>query len=275
MQNRHADLDNIITQKPVPPSNSERPKARPIQTSTRQSMSYVTVAGIQSDTSWREQDFVKESVKELVSNCHDFLRETYPNGTKETNKIQVQLKIDTIPTESEYYKRIVARIAVRNTNIDNVPVFEDLKPIFDYTLFVSTKRNQHKISSGALGDFLKRSLGMGYALWTNDYNREDSVTTNDIQWSEPVILRHNNTENKVFLHVNWDKQEYYPIFSEPTEYDAPDFTEVEVALPIDSTSNDYWRDNIDFIIKQVQEYIKRAKIAKSNVDLSLIVIRGI
>ena len=78
---------------------------------------------------------------------------------------------------------------------------------------------------------------MGYALWTSNYNREYSITANIKQWSEPVIIRHNDKEDKVFLHVDWDNQAYWPIFSDPIDYDAPDFTEVEVALPIDSTAN--------------------------------------
>jgi hypothetical protein len=270
-ENRHADLGSKIAQKEAdPPINKQQKpttiKPSPIWTSTKQSMSYVTVAGIQSDTSWQEQDWPKESTKELISNANDSINDNYPTGTKITNKIHVRIKIDSLP-EDQHNKRIIIRIAVRNSNIDDIPVFEDLPPIFDYTSFVSTKRHQHKISSGALGDFLKRSLGMGYASWTNGYNRENSLTANDKQWPEPVIFRHNGQEQKVFLHVDWDNQAYWPVFSDPVDYNAPDFTEVEIALPIDSTRNDYWRDNVNWHLKQIEKYIRNTKIAKTDIDL--------
>jgi hypothetical protein len=270
-RNQHVDLDSKIEQKQGSPSTDRKQKRKPkgslVWTSTKQSMSYVTVGGIQSDTSWQERDWPKESMKELISNAYDFFGDSYPNGTKETRKIAVRVKIDSILDGDR--KKIIIRIAVRNSNVDNITVFEDLQPIFDYTRFVSTKRHQHKISSGALGDFLKRGLGMGYASWTNGYNREYSLTANDKQWPEPVIFRHNGQERKVFLHVDWDNQAYWAIPSDPTNYDAAtDFTEVEIALPIDSTENDYWRGNVEWIINEMKNYIKRTRIAKANDDLS-------
>ena len=218
------------------------------------------------DASWQECDWLRETVKELISNANDFLREAYPNGTKETRKIAVRVKIDSISDGTQ--KRIIMRITVRNSNVKNIAVFDNLEQIFDYTRFYSTKRHQHKISSGALGDFLKRSLGMGYALWTSSYQREYSLVANSKQWPEPVILRHNGKEDKIFFHVDWDNQAYWPIFSDPIDYDAYDFTEVEVALPIDSTSNDHWRNNVERVINQMQAYVRRTEIAKVNTDLT-------
>ena len=52
-------------------SNSVRPPA--IWTTTKQSMSYVTIRGIESDTSWPVQEWPKQSAKELISNAYDFL----------------------------------------------------------------------------------------------------------------------------------------------------------------------------------------------------------
>jgi hypothetical protein len=109
---------------------------------------------------------------------------------------------------------------------------------------------------------------MGYASWTSGYNREYSLTANDKQWPEPVTFRHNGQECKVFLHVDWDNQGYWPIFNDPTDYDAPYFTEVEIALPIDSTANEYWKDNIKWVIDEMRKYIRNTKIAKTNADLS-------
>ena len=147
----------------------------------------------------------------------------YHDGTKETRKIDVFVKIDSILDEDivdKDKKRTVIRILVRNSNIDNIPVFENLEAVFNYTQFHSTKRNQHREVSGALGDYLKRGLGMGYALWTNDFNRE-SLTANSKQWPEPIILRFNGQEHKVFLEVDWDNQAYGPKYEQHREYNAP------------------------------------------------------
>ena len=118
-------------------------------------------AGIESELSRPKVEWPKEIMIQLIGNAWDLLQDNYPNGTKETRKIGVRLKIDSIHDGDA--RRIVIRIAVRNSNVDNLPVFEDIEQIFDYTKFHSTKRNQHRIVTGALGDFLKRIPGMGYA----------------------------------------------------------------------------------------------------------------
>ena len=87
-------------------------------------------------------------------------------------------------------------VAVRNSNVDNIPVFEDLDRIFDFNVWHSTKRNQHRMTCGSLGDALKRSLGMGYASWTKDYNA--SETFEDKQWEQPVIVRCNGKEFRAY-----------------------------------------------------------------------------
>ena len=76
---------------------------------------------------------------------------------------------------------------------------------------------------------------MGYACWTEDYDKErkDSAVAADKQWPEPVIIRHNGEEDWVFLHVEWDKQEYRPNIIDSIEYGAPKSTEVQVTLPLD------------------------------------------
>ena len=105
---------------------------------------------------------------------------------------------------------------------------------------------------------------MGYASWTANCTREISLT--EKQWLEPVIIRHNGCEDKVVIHVNWDEQDYWPVFADRIEYDAPDFTEVEVALPIESTENNYWRDNVRWAINQIKGYFQKNKIGKTNTE---------
>jgi hypothetical protein len=267
-QNLHGDsITKNSSKKGGAPST--RRKA-PIWTSTKQSMSYLTISGIESELSRPIVGWPKEIMIQLIGNAWDSLQDNYPNGTKETRKIEVRIKIDSIL--DGFVRRPVIRIAVRNSNVDNLPVFEDVEQIFDYTKFHSTKRNQHRMVTGALGDFLKRILGMGYACWTEDYDKErkDSAVAADKQWPEPVIIRHNGEEDWVFLHVEWDKQEYWPIISHSVEYGAPKFTEVEVTLPLDAILKKLGDRNrgISYILNDMKNYFHRNKIGKSNTEFT-------
>jgi hypothetical protein len=75
-------------------------------------MSYVTIRGIESDTSWPVQDWPKESTKELISNAYDFLRDYYPDGTREIRKIAVFLKLDSILDDSSrnYSQKLLVKL---------------------------------------------------------------------------------------------------------------------------------------------------------------------
>lgn len=133
-----------------------------------------------------------------MDNSYGFFKVYYRNTSVDARKIVTRVRIDTATTTQPK----ILRIAVRNSNINNIPVFEDLDGIFDYDNWVSTKRNQHRMTAGGLGDFLKRVLGMGYASWTSNDNPEDSFE--DKLWAEPVILRFDGKEYKVFIIVNND-----------------------------------------------------------------------
>jgi hypothetical protein len=269
--NRHVDSQNKITKKVhggTDPNDVQPPAA--IWTTTKQSMSYVTVRGIESDTSWPVHEWPKQSAKEQISNAYDFLRDHYPDETKETRKIAVFVKIESILDEDSVDRdkeRTVIRILVRNSNVENIPVFENLEAIFNYTQFHSTKRNQHREVSGALGDFLKRGLGMGYALWTNDFDRE-SLTANSKHWPEPIILRYNGQERKVFLEVDWDNQAYGPKYGPTREYNAPDFTEVQVTLPLDYILKVKPEYGKQWILDDIRGYFNRNKIGNTNTEFS-------
>jgi hypothetical protein len=234
----------------------------PAWTATKQFANYITVRSIELATSWREQDWPKQSTKELMNNAYDFLNDYYPNGAREARKIVLRLKIDSIMDESE--RRIILHILVRNSNVNEFTVFEKLEPIFDYTQLYSTKRHQHRIMTGALGDFLKRALGMGYASWTASQNEESSFE--DKQWKEPLILRYNGQEHKVFIVVEGEVPKCF--FSKPINCNARNFTEVEIALPIESTLNISWKENVERVLGQIEEYFERNRIGKTNTDFS-------
>jgi len=153
---RHVESDKGIVKKPRHPSPSPAPK--PIRTKTPVAMDYFSVRGIESQTSYLQYQWPLFIAKELMDNSYDWFNECYHNNAKSDRKIMLRV----------WHIDIGIRIAVRNSNIDNLPVLDDLKSTFDFRLWDSTKRNQHKDGTGALGDALKRSLGMGYAKWTEN-----------------------------------------------------------------------------------------------------------
>jgi hypothetical protein len=268
-QDLHGDLGTKNSSKKGGGPSTKR-KA-PIWTSTKQSMSYLTISGIESELSRPVVEWPKEIMIQFIGNAWDSLQDSYPEGTKETRKIGVRIKIDSVL--DGVARRVVIRIAVSNSNVDNLPVFENIEQIFDYTKFHSTKRNQHKMVTGALGDFLKRSLGMGYACWTEDYDKErkDSAAAADKQWPEPVIIRHNGEEDWVFLHVEWDKQEYWPKMKHSIEMDAPILTEVQVTLPLDLILRKLGGDTsrgISYILNDMRNCFYRNKIGKTNTEFT-------
>jgi hypothetical protein len=226
----HVDKDSKNASKTSTPP-------RDIFTSTSQKKKYITIAGIESDTSYLEYQWPEFAVKELNDNADDFFKVYYPYASANERKISTKVTIDTVTKQPVN----VIRIAVRNSNVNNYQVFPNLSGVFDYNSWGSTKRYQHKMTASALGDFLKRVLGMGYASWMNISSNNSSIeedTFEDKQWDEPIILRFNgNREYRAFIVVvNGDIKPTRIEGPTPTEdaaiEDISTDTEVKVALPI-------------------------------------------
>jgi hypothetical protein len=165
--NPHVDSESKTE---TPPSSKKKIIKGPVSTSTKQTTGYFTVEGIKNETSLPEQEWAKFAIKELIDNSYDFLNDFYPSADKQDRKIRITVRIDTSSSPIH-----IIRITVRNSNVNNFPVFEDLHEIFDFSRWYSTKRHQHRITAGALGDFLKRVLGMGYASWTSNDDPDDCL----------------------------------------------------------------------------------------------------
>ena len=127
----------------------------------------------------------------------------------------------------------VLRIVVRNSNDYGKPTFskEKLQSIFNSDTFYSSKRNQYKISRGALGDAFKEILCIPYAL-AQKYN-------NNIEWNQPLIIttKIDNTQQTflVSLKINRINQTLRTEIEELNGKDEEaesNFTEIEVRLPI-------------------------------------------
>jgi hypothetical protein len=182
----------------LPPLPSQA-KGSPVHTTVSQKKRYITISGIESDISWVERDWPEFKFSQLGANASDFFKTAYPysKAIASERRISFKLVIDTVTRSPVKLLRTI----VRNSNVKNYQVFQNLPGIFDYDNWVSTKRNQHRMTGGQLGDFLKRGLGMGYASWTSNYNPDEDSFEDEKQWPEPVTLRFNGKEYKVFLVV--------------------------------------------------------------------------
>lgn len=241
---RHVELGKRIVRNPRPPLH------KPVFTSTKVSMAGFTVSGIESETSFLERTWPVFAAKELMDNPYDWFDECYPNNSKQDRKISFRVR----PID------IGIRIAVRNSNVDNIPVFQNLELTFDLSIWHSSKRNQHKGGTGALRDALKRIFKMGYASWTSGYNSQDSFI--DRQWNEPIILTFNGRQHTAVLYVDKDNQDAKVIINRNYDsvIDISNDTEVSVALP---TKYDYCS-----ILDQLKQYYKIYKIPKRRIDFS-------
>ena len=126
------------------------------------------------------------------------------------------------------------------------------------------------MTASALGDFLKRILGMGYASWMNinGYSiQEDSFE--DKQWDEPVILRFNRREYRAFIVVvNGDIK--------PTRIEGPAAiaedigistdTEVEVALPLSAC----WNNKYSALLDSLERYHRTWRLIKRNAEFDFV-----
>jgi hypothetical protein len=214
------------SQTPLPPANVQVRRKGPVAISTKQIAGYFTVSGIENELSIPENMWPCFALKELADNACDWLNDYYPisnvihrrpskctssinrnSSTTRKRYIAIRMQIDKIANDPDLTR--IFRIAVRNSNVDQIEVFsggrEGLEQIFDYTQWLSTKRYQHRMTAGFLGDYLKRHGGMGYASWNNIVRSiygEVSYDDNNIQWEEPIIFRFNGTEYKVFVYYD-------------------------------------------------------------------------
>ena len=223
-----------------------------ISTSTKQIMNYVMVKSIESETSYVERDWPLFCLKELLDNAYDFLNDNYSASPREHRTISVWIRI--------FKQHKILRIKVLNSNINNIAVFDNLKATFDFNQWYSSKRDQHRLTCGSLGDALKRILGMGYASVTS-IDVGDSFE--DKQWKEPLILRFNGKECKVLIRVNKARQEISSQIEGVYDWKFGNNSciEVEIALPL---LQDYYCNLED----KLRNYYRIYKVAKSRIDFA-------
>ena len=272
------------SQTPLSVGNVQVTRKGPVATSTKQMAGYFTVSGIENELSIPQNMWPCFALKELSDNAYDWLNDHYPcnssrvdsnNRTRRRRYIAIRIQIDKIPNDTNLTR--VFRIAVRNSNVDQIEVFgggrEGLEQIFDYTQWLSTKRYQHRMTAGSLGDYLKRHGGMGYASRNNivrssgtGYKHGDS---DNIQWEEPIIFRFNGIEYKVFVY--YDRYSGLPksVIKYSGKSYAIDYTEVECALPVSRINCNGNNSDVVPLFDKLYQYYTLYKIPKADIKFSL------
>jgi len=243
---------------------------------------YFTVSGIENELSIPEHDWPCFALKELSDNACDWLNDYYPISNSinkrssssinysRTRYIAIRIQIDKIANDADLTR--VFRIAVRNSNVDQIEVFgggrEGLEQLFDYSQWSSTKRHQHRMTAGSLGDYLKRHGGMGYASWNNIVRGSEVTYDDNTQWEEPIIFRFNGSEFKVLVY--YDRYRGIPesVIKYAGKSDAIDYTEVECALPV-SRINCNGSDSSPSLFDRLPQYYRLYKIPKADIKFSL------
>ena len=226
---RHVEFKAGNVKKQLIPPFAVQFHYKPVYTAAKVSMAGFTIRGIESDISYTQQEWILVAEKDLGDNAYDFFKEFYPNSPKEHRKISYHVWCP-YPDNCDVAEYFIIRIAVTSSNVDNIPVFEDLPLVFDLHRYCSSKRSQYKGGTGELGDALKRMLKMGYASWTNHRLNEGKP---NLQWGEPIVLTFNRHRYTAQLHVDTEIDEAKVIIDR--DYNAVinnSDTTVSVALPL-------------------------------------------
>lgn len=124
--NNHDSSADKIVKKPNPKMT------KVVSTTESQSMAYFTIRNIESETSIREMDWSLFILKELQDNAFDWLNDNYPAISPEDKKNR-EIGVRIWITRGEEHQGINDRfihIAVRDSNVNNVPAFRNLPQDF-------------------------------------------------------------------------------------------------------------------------------------------------
>jgi hypothetical protein len=155
--------------------------------SEKSEMDFVTKKGIQTRTSIDPKDFPAFVIKELLDNALDSSEKNYnsssTNSNGHNNNIEPRINVTvSSSTTTNNNNSGLLNIKVSNSNPTNRPVFtaDKVKRIFDFGGSFSSKKNQFKVTRGALGDALKELVWIPYAMAIEDCGLSE--------WNEPFII---------------------------------------------------------------------------------------
>jgi hypothetical protein len=125
---------------------------------------YTTWKGIENKTGIEKEDAVSFLVKELLDNALDYLETTQYHNNTATPTLQPEIHIFNEKSQGKYVRITVCNSSYHDYQTNSVFSSNILKSIFDFNRYHSSKRNQFKVTKGALGDALKEVLCMPYIL---------------------------------------------------------------------------------------------------------------
>jgi hypothetical protein len=180
-----------------------------------QHMDYFDAQGVTLNTGYTNKlEWYLLPIRELLDNACDFLQKNYKDSK------------DTTITVNIHAKKELFHLTVTNTNKNDIPVFSNLDPIFDFEKRYGSKQDVHVISRGMLGDALKQILSLGYTLL---HVKDEGTDFSDKQWDHPLIIRHNGRETRVYLKVDKARQQARAI-SESDKNKKLNHTDTETAM---------------------------------------------
>lgn len=233
-------------------SKQDTPLPEDVFTSRKHSMDYFTVDGVILRTGYQnKRDWYLLPIREMLDNAIDFLWKYYKRADNTSIAIEIA-KTDKL-----------FRIKVRNTNYENIPVFPDLKSVFDFDMRYGSKQDVHIVSRGQLGDAMKQILSLGYVLL---HTSDDGTAFTNKQWEEPLIIRHNKRERKIYLNVDKAQQTPHYRIDDSTEELASADTEIELVLPV----IDEVHDNLDR--KYIEQFCRKYSLFTTDISFKYRII---
>jgi hypothetical protein len=204
---------------------------------------YTTWKGIQNRTGIEKEHAVAFLVKEILDNALDYL-ETMHNNAPSIAEPEIHVIVEKI--DGKY-----VRIIVSNSNyqeVQNQAAFSGhmLKSVFDFDRYHSSKRNQFKITKGALGDALKEVLCIPYVL-AHDVGIAD--------WNHPLYII--SPQNKLYeIELITDKINQIisskikecNLATTKIEHYRPGTTQVILTLPIINADEDPCAKLVRFVL---------------------------
>ena len=233
-----------------PPSSRAMPD---IFSSKKHSMDYATVDGVIQRTGYTDKtDWYLLLIKELLDNGIDFEWKYYPGSSSAVVATEITLS------------NTLCHVKVRNTNPDNIPVFQNLSAIFDYDMTYGSKQNQHTISRGLLGDAAKQIGTWPYVIM---HAKDSGKRFGNKQWERPLIIRANKAEYHVLPHIDKVHQRLETSIKLIPGVLSHTDTEIEATWPvIDEVRNRSGGGQNRLDMQTIQSYCKKYVIFTTDIN---------
>jgi hypothetical protein len=146
--------------------DSDHPEDTSVVFSSQKSQfaDYTTWKGIESKTGIEKENAVSFLVKELLDNALDYLETTQYHNNTAAPILQPEIHIVIEKNQRKYIRITVCNSSYHDYQTNSVFSSNTLNSIFDFNRYHSSKRNQFKITKGALGDALKEVLCIPHVL---------------------------------------------------------------------------------------------------------------